>query len=102
MEGFCQVYRGATCSKFLANRTIFVQSSLTQGIVEEKLAAAFTVIAHSGYKNVYVLLPSFLTCLDIEDNAKIDSDCNLTLTKEIVCIGFCSIYARRVRGNGYR
>ncbi|EFX68694.1 hypothetical protein DAPPUDRAFT_10825, partial [Daphnia pulex] len=47
-EGFCQVYRGATCSKFLANRTIFVQSSLTQGIVEEKLAAAFTVIAHSG------------------------------------------------------
>ncbi|XP_046446105.1 inactive tyrosine-protein kinase transmembrane receptor ROR1-like isoform X5 [Daphnia pulex] len=48
LEGFCQVYRGATCSKFLANRTIFVQSSLTQGIVEEKLAAAFTVIAHSG------------------------------------------------------
>lgn len=48
-EGFCQVYRGATCAKFLANRTIFVQSSLTQGIVEEKLAAAFTVIAHSGY-----------------------------------------------------
>lgn len=48
LEGFCQVYRGSTCSKFLANRTIFVQSSLTQGIVEEKLAAAFTVIAHSG------------------------------------------------------
>jgi len=48
MDGFCQVYRGATCSKFLANKTIFVQSTLTQGIVEEKLAAAFTVIAHSG------------------------------------------------------
>ena len=55
MEGFCQVYRGATCSKFLANRTIFVQSSLTQGIVEEKLAAAFTVIAHSGYMSFYPL-----------------------------------------------
>ncbi|XP_076353151.1 inactive tyrosine-protein kinase transmembrane receptor ROR1-like isoform X1 [Tachypleus tridentatus] len=46
-EGICQVYRSATCSKFLANKTVFVGSIHSQGIMEEKLAAAFSVIASS-------------------------------------------------------
>ncbi|XP_022248276.1 inactive tyrosine-protein kinase transmembrane receptor ROR1-like isoform X1 [Limulus polyphemus] len=46
-EGMCQVYRSATCSKFLANKTVFVSSIHSQGIMEEKLAAAFSVIASS-------------------------------------------------------
>jgi hypothetical protein len=46
-EGFCQVYRGVTCSQFIQNRTIFVRSMTSQGYMEEKLAAAFTVIATS-------------------------------------------------------
>lgn len=46
-EGFCQVYRGVTCSQFIQNRTIFVRSVTSQGFMEEKLAAAFTVIATS-------------------------------------------------------
>ncbi|XP_013791966.1 inactive tyrosine-protein kinase transmembrane receptor ROR1-like [Limulus polyphemus] len=46
-EGICQVYRSATCSKFLTNKTVFVSSIHSQGIMEEKLAAAFSVIASS-------------------------------------------------------
>ncbi|XP_054162008.1 inactive tyrosine-protein kinase transmembrane receptor ROR1-like isoform X2 [Oppia nitens] len=46
-EGFCQVYRGVTCSQFIQNRTIYVRSMTSQGFMEDKLAKAFTVIATS-------------------------------------------------------
>ncbi|XP_022250578.1 inactive tyrosine-protein kinase transmembrane receptor ROR1-like [Limulus polyphemus] len=45
--GMCQVYHGATCSKLLANKTVFLSSIHSQGILEKKLAAAFSVIASS-------------------------------------------------------
>lgn len=35
-EGFCQTYRGSTCSKFVGNMSIYVQSKFTQGMNEEK------------------------------------------------------------------
>ncbi|XP_013780639.2 inactive tyrosine-protein kinase transmembrane receptor ROR1-like [Limulus polyphemus] len=43
--GVCQVYRGATCSEYIANKTVYFKSLRSQGFLEEKLAAAFTVIA---------------------------------------------------------
>ncbi|XP_076441150.1 inactive tyrosine-protein kinase transmembrane receptor ROR1-like [Babylonia areolata] len=46
-EGFCQIYRGSTCSKFVGNMSIYVESKFTQGLSEEKLVAAFAVIASS-------------------------------------------------------
>ncbi|KAL8575332.1 hypothetical protein ACOMHN_003166 [Nucella lapillus] len=46
-EGFCQIYRGSTCSKFVGNMSIYVESKYTQGLSEEKLIAAFAVIASS-------------------------------------------------------
>ncbi|KDR16037.1 Tyrosine-protein kinase transmembrane receptor ROR1, partial [Zootermopsis nevadensis] len=46
-EGLCQVYRGTKCFGFVGNRTIFVPPRMTQKLLEEKLAAAFMVIAHS-------------------------------------------------------
>ena len=36
-EGFCQLYRGAACSKFLTNKSIFVRNKLQQGRMEERL-----------------------------------------------------------------
>lgn len=46
-DGYCQVYRGATCSQFLQNKTVYVKSLASQSYMEEKLAAAFTVVATS-------------------------------------------------------
>jgi len=46
-QGFCQPYRGAACSKFVGNKSIYVRNKLQQGLMEEKLTAAFTVIATS-------------------------------------------------------
>lgn len=46
-EGFCQIYRGSTCSKFVGNQSIYVESRTTQGILEEKFIAAFAVIGSS-------------------------------------------------------
>ncbi|XP_025080891.1 inactive tyrosine-protein kinase transmembrane receptor ROR1-like isoform X2 [Pomacea canaliculata] len=48
-EGFCQTYRGSTCSKFVGNMSIYVQSKFTQGMNEEKFIAAFAVIASSNH-----------------------------------------------------
>ncbi|XP_076339513.1 inactive tyrosine-protein kinase transmembrane receptor ROR1-like isoform X2 [Tachypleus tridentatus] len=45
--GVCQVYRGATCSEYIANKTVYFKTLRSQGFLEEKLAAAFTVIATS-------------------------------------------------------
>ncbi|XP_076354950.1 inactive tyrosine-protein kinase transmembrane receptor ROR1-like isoform X2 [Tachypleus tridentatus] len=45
--GECQIYRGATCSEYIANKTVYLKSLRSQGFLEEKLAAAFTVIATS-------------------------------------------------------
>ena len=36
-EGFCQLYRGAACSKFLSNKSIYVRSKTQQGRMEERL-----------------------------------------------------------------
>ncbi|XP_021379777.1 inactive tyrosine-protein kinase transmembrane receptor ROR1-like isoform X2 [Mizuhopecten yessoensis] len=46
-DGFCQVFRGTTCSRFLQNRTIYVTSEYSQGIKEENFLAAFTTIQAS-------------------------------------------------------
>uniref|UniRef100_T1IJ71 Tyrosine-protein kinase receptor n=1 Tax=Strigamia maritima TaxID=126957 RepID=T1IJ71_STRMM len=46
--GFCQKYAGSACSKFVANRTIFVRSDKEQITNENKLMEAITVIASSG------------------------------------------------------
>ncbi len=36
-EGFCQQYRGAACSKYLENKSIYVTSKFQQGLMEERL-----------------------------------------------------------------
>lgn len=36
-EGFCQLYRGAACSKYLENKSIYVTSKVQQGRMEERL-----------------------------------------------------------------
>lgn len=46
-RGLCQIYRGITCSQLIRNRTVYVKSVLHQSHMEEKLAAAITVIATS-------------------------------------------------------
>ncbi|XP_064606220.1 tyrosine-protein kinase transmembrane receptor Ror-like isoform X2 [Liolophura sinensis] len=46
-QGFCQPYRGATCSNVVANQSIYVLSKYTQANTEERLIAAFTIIAGS-------------------------------------------------------
>ncbi|KAL8604777.1 hypothetical protein ACOMHN_017735 [Nucella lapillus] len=48
-EGFCQIYRGSTCSKFVGNMSIYVESKYTQGLSEEKFIAAFAVIASTDH-----------------------------------------------------
>lgn len=47
VEGFCQLYRGVTCSQFIGNKTVYVNSLYSLSKMEEKLTAAFTVIATS-------------------------------------------------------
>ncbi|XP_054714438.1 inactive tyrosine-protein kinase transmembrane receptor ROR1-like [Uloborus diversus] len=43
----CQPYRGMTCVQYLGNRSVYVHPSMGLGRMEEKLAAAFTVVATS-------------------------------------------------------
>ncbi|XP_042145354.1 inactive tyrosine-protein kinase transmembrane receptor ROR1 isoform X2 [Ixodes scapularis] len=46
--GSCQIYQGITCGQYLGNRSVFVRPPpATMAAMEEKLAAAFTVIATS-------------------------------------------------------
>ncbi|XP_076069681.1 tyrosine-protein kinase transmembrane receptor Ror-like [Oratosquilla oratoria] len=47
-EGFCQVYRGATCRTFIGNRSIYIKSARHSADMEKRLATAITVILHSG------------------------------------------------------
>nr|CAD7406427.1 unnamed protein product [Timema cristinae] len=47
LEGVCQLYRGKTCQMFVGNKTVYIPPTFTQRMLEEKLTAAFTVIAHS-------------------------------------------------------
>ncbi|KAH6940978.1 hypothetical protein HPB50_011542 [Hyalomma asiaticum] len=47
-SGSCQIYQGVTCGQYLGNRSVFVRPPpATLAAMEEKLAAAFTVIATS-------------------------------------------------------
>src|SRR5699024_3886300 len=46
-SGFCQPYRGVACSQFLQNRSIYVRNEYWQRMMEQKLTAAFSVIATS-------------------------------------------------------
>lgn len=46
-QGYCQVYRGVTCAQYIGNRTVFIQPPNSLSLMEEKLAAAFTVVATS-------------------------------------------------------
>ncbi|CAL1536023.1 unnamed protein product [Lymnaea stagnalis] len=48
-DGFCQIYRGSTCSKFVGNTSIYVKSKFTQSHSEEKFIAAFAVIGASNH-----------------------------------------------------
>ncbi|NP_001191466.1 ror precursor [Aplysia californica] len=48
-DGFCQIYRGSTCAKFVGNMSIYVTSKLTQSRAEEKYMAAFAVIQASSH-----------------------------------------------------
>ncbi|XP_013380746.1 inactive tyrosine-protein kinase transmembrane receptor ROR1 [Lingula anatina] len=43
-NGFCQPYRGVSCSRFVANKSIYVLDNFMQGRVENQLLAAITVI----------------------------------------------------------
>nr|XP_042903811.1 inactive tyrosine-protein kinase transmembrane receptor ROR1 isoform X1 [Parasteatoda tepidariorum] len=45
--GFCQLYRGVTCVQYIGNRSVYVKPPLTLSLMEEKLTAAFTVVATS-------------------------------------------------------
>ena len=45
--GFCQPYRGTTCSQFLQNRSIYVRNLNYQSLIEAKIGTAFSVIASS-------------------------------------------------------
>ncbi|XP_019634545.1 PREDICTED: inactive tyrosine-protein kinase transmembrane receptor ROR1-like [Branchiostoma belcheri] len=47
MGGYCQQYRGAACRKFIGNATIYMDTLRAQGIIENQLTAAFTVIGTS-------------------------------------------------------
>ncbi|KAL7644165.1 UNVERIFIED_CONTAM: hypothetical protein RMT77_004991 [Armadillidium vulgare] len=46
-EGYCQVFRGATCSGFIGNRSIFITSPEYLADMEKRLAAAISVISIS-------------------------------------------------------
>ncbi|KAG7166487.1 Inactive tyrosine-protein kinase transmembrane receptor ROR1-like [Homarus americanus] len=46
-QGYCQVYRGATCSGFIANRSIYIYSARHLADMEKRLTTAITVISHS-------------------------------------------------------
>ncbi|XP_068201000.1 inactive tyrosine-protein kinase transmembrane receptor ROR1-like isoform X2 [Palaemon carinicauda] len=46
-EGYCQVYRGATCSGFIGNRSVYIRSPRHLADMEKRLATAITVIIHS-------------------------------------------------------
>ncbi|XP_064789063.1 inactive tyrosine-protein kinase transmembrane receptor ROR1 [Oncorhynchus masou masou] len=48
-EGFCQPYRGVACSRFIGNRSIFVDSLQMQGEIETQITAAFTMIGTSNH-----------------------------------------------------
>ena len=43
VEGFCQPYLGAACSKFVGNKSIYVTSKIQQGATEEKLMGTLTI-----------------------------------------------------------
>ncbi len=44
-NGYCQPYRGMTCSTFIGNNSIYVTDYLEQSTIEERLTSAFLVIA---------------------------------------------------------
>ncbi|XP_063603462.1 tyrosine-protein kinase transmembrane receptor ROR2-like isoform X1 [Penaeus indicus] len=46
-QGYCQVYRGATCSRFIGNHSIYIRSPRHLADMEKRLATAITVIIHS-------------------------------------------------------
>ncbi|KAK6180051.1 hypothetical protein SNE40_012270 [Patella caerulea] len=48
-DGFCQVHRGSTCSKYVGNMSIYVSTKFTQGLREERFIAAFAVIGSSNH-----------------------------------------------------
>ncbi|ESO86644.1 hypothetical protein LOTGIDRAFT_51609, partial [Lottia gigantea] len=48
-DGFCQVHRGSTCSKYVGNKSIYVSTKFTQGLREERFIAAFAVIGSSNH-----------------------------------------------------
>ncbi|KAH9491968.1 Inactive tyrosine-protein kinase transmembrane receptor ror1 [Bulinus truncatus] len=48
-DGFCQTYRGSTCSRFVGNMSIYVKSKFTQSNLEEKFVAAFAMIGASSH-----------------------------------------------------
>ena len=39
-NGFCQLYRGAACSKFIAGRSIYVTENDQQGRMEDRMKGA--------------------------------------------------------------
>ncbi|XP_042191305.1 inactive tyrosine-protein kinase transmembrane receptor ROR1 [Callorhinchus milii] len=48
-DGFCQPYRGIACARFIANRSIYVDSLQMQGEIENQITAAFTMIGTSNH-----------------------------------------------------
>uniref|UniRef100_A0A0N7ZBW8 Tyrosine-protein kinase receptor n=2 Tax=Scylla olivacea TaxID=85551 RepID=A0A0N7ZBW8_SCYOL len=47
VQGYCQVYRGATCSGFIGNHSIYIYSPRHLADMEKRLTSAITVISHS-------------------------------------------------------
>lgn len=41
-EGFCQPYRGVACSRFIGNRSIFVDSLQMQGEIETQITGTLS------------------------------------------------------------
>ncbi|MGH0124226.1 UNVERIFIED_CONTAM: hypothetical protein FKN15_024655 [Acipenser sinensis] len=48
-DGFCQPYRGIACARFIGNRSIYVDSLQMQGVIENQITAAFTMIGTSNH-----------------------------------------------------
>ncbi|XP_041360265.1 tyrosine-protein kinase transmembrane receptor Ror-like isoform X2 [Gigantopelta aegis] len=78
MSGFCQIYRGSTCSKFVGNMSIYVNSKFTQSRREERFIAAFAVIGSSSHLSTQCqeyAIPSlcfhaFPLCMEGGENAE--------------------------------
>lgn len=46
-SGLCQPYHGVVCSQYIKNMSIYLEPGVSQDMIEQKIQAAFTVVATS-------------------------------------------------------